>query len=69
MISKLVTIGPGMVVALGAAAFGIFAVAGTSASTTASPAATSAASAATAPSLLAVAIGELQETGGAPTRR
>jgi hypothetical protein len=64
MISKLITIGLGMVVALGAAAFGIFAVAGTSASTTATPAATSAVSAATAPSLLAVAIGELQETGG-----
>lgn len=61
MISKLITIGLGMVVALGAAAFGIFAVAGTSASAPA----TAAAPAATAPSLLAVAIGELQQTGGA----
>ncbi|HEY8766640.1 MAG TPA: hypothetical protein VIP09_05180 [Dehalococcoidia bacterium] len=66
MISKLITIGLGMVVALGAAAFGIFAVAGTSsASATTTPTATSAASTATAPSLLAVAIGELQGTGGA----
>ena len=65
MISKLITIGLGMVVALGAAAFGIFAVAGTSASSTTAPTTATAVPAATAPSLLAVAIGELQETGGA----